>query len=193
VPMAGRTDAWIFAEMAALLGVPVSAASMTSLRHAYLAHLRRELEAPVPGKRVLPGIRTLLDRLASIPTVSLGLLTGNSAEGARIKLDHFDLWRYFVAGGFGDRATDRNVVYTEAIAAVAAATGVWFPPENTVVVGDTPHDVATAKAGGARCVAVATGSFAPDALRAAGAEIVLPDLSDLTGTLAALGIALPSH
>lgn len=190
--MAGRTDRWIFTEVAARHGIAADAAMLTRVRDAYLSHLVREIDVDSPDKRVLPGVRPLLETL-STADVCLGLLTGNVAAGARIKLEHFGLWRYFVGGGFGDHAVDRVALYAEAIASIAAATGVTFSPDQTVIVGDTPHDVQVALASGARCLAVATGSVAPDALAAAGADIVLQDLSDLTRALAALGIALSSH
>ena len=62
-------------------------------------------------------------------------------------------------------------------------------PESSriVVVGDTPLDVAVAKAGGVRSAAVATGSYGPTALQASGADVVLEDFSDLAATLVALG------
>ena len=56
----------------------------------------------------MPGIRELLDALEPRDDMALGLLTGNFEEGARIKLQHFDLWKYFRCGAFGDDASDRN-------------------------------------------------------------------------------------
>jgi phosphoglycolate phosphatase-like HAD superfamily hydrolase len=123
--------------------------------------------------------------------VCLGLLTGNVEDGARIKLEHFDLWRYFVAGGFGDAALDRKAVFDAALAAVSDTCGVAFHPEEVVVVGDTPLDVAVAVETGARAVAVATGTYSVEALWDAGADEVLEDLSDLDSVLRALCVADP--
>ena len=189
VPMAGRTDQWIFAELAARHGVTLTANVMVRLRDAYLSYLTDEIDQPVPGKSILPGVRPLLDTLAARSDVVLGLLTGNLAAGARIKLEHFDLWGYFAGGGFGDHAAERTALYADAIASITAATGEVFSPAQTVIVGDTPHDVAVALASGARCLAVATGNFGPDALTAAGAERVLMDLRDLDRSLVALELA----
>lgn len=189
--MAGRTDRWIFTEMAALHGVALNEGAYERLREAYVAHLVRELDRPTPDKRVLPGVRPLLDHLAERDDVTLGLLTGNAAAGARIKLEHFDLWRYFRGGGFGDEASERASLFAAAITAIATETGQTFSPDETIIVGDTPHDVAVARAVGSRCLAVATGGFGPDALVAAGAELVLQDFTDLSRALAALGVGLP--
>lgn len=191
VPMAGRTDRWIFDEMASRYAVTLDAATRARLHVSYLTHLAHEIERPAVDKAVLPGVRPLLDALVQRSDVTLGLLTGNLAAGARVKLEYFDLWNYFVAGGFGDDASDRTHLFDAAIRAVAEQTGRYFTAGETVIVGDTPHDVAVARASGARCLAVATGGFGPDALTAAGAELVLQDLTDLGRAFAALGLAMP--
>jgi len=185
--VAGRTDQWIFSEMVRRHDVTADAATYGRLREVYLMHLAREMRAPNPDKRVLPGVHLLLDALSARADVCLGLLTGNLAAGARIKLEHFDLWRYFGGGGFGDASLERTSLYYDAIAAVARATGVTFAPRDTVIVGDTPLDVAVALDTGARSLAVATGGYGAEDLREAGADAVLDDLSDLTQVLTALG------
>jgi phosphoglycolate phosphatase-like HAD superfamily hydrolase len=53
-----------------------------------------------------------------------------------------------------------------------------LPSRSVLVVGDTPHDVACARAAGARSVAVATGSYTIEQLRETGADHVFTDLSD---------------
>ncbi|MBM3772742.1 MAG: HAD family hydrolase [Acidimicrobiia bacterium] len=188
VPLAGRTDRWIFAEYARRRGVDIDDVGLARLRAVYLEHLIREIREPSPSKRVLPGVRALLNRLSGHDEVCLGLLTGNVADGAQIKLEHFDLWRYFVAGGFGDAALDRTAMFTAALKAVFAICGVEFAPEDVVVVGDTPLDVAVAVETGARSVAVATGTHSAESLWDAGADEVLADLGDLNAALRALQV-----
>ena len=154
----------------------------------YLAHLSREIQEPGPGKSVLPGVPRLLDTLAARDDVCLALLTGNVEKGARIKLEYFDLWRYFPCGGFGDSAPNRVDIFADAVAAASAYTGVDFEPGAIVVIGDTPLDVAVAFETGTRSVAVATGSYADHALREAGADVVLTDFSNMPAALAALNL-----
>jgi phosphoglycolate phosphatase-like HAD superfamily hydrolase len=72
----------------------------------------------------MPGGRDLLDALASRSDVYLALLTGNFAEGARLKLQHFDLWRYFECGAFGDTVHERNEPLADALARVEACSGL---------------------------------------------------------------------
>jgi phosphoglycolate phosphatase len=183
IPMAGRTDAWIVRQVAESVGLELTSAELERFRRTYLEHLPGELERPGPRKGVMPGIRDLLDTLVVREGVHLTLLTGNFREGARAKLEYFDLWRYFVGGGFGDAATDRNHLVNVALDAVVAAGGPKVPPTRAVVIGDTPLDVGCAAACGASCIAVATGGFGPAALHAAGADTVFEDLSETAAVL----------
>ena len=105
-----------------------------------------------------------------------------------MKLDYFDLWRYFRCGAFGDDAPDRNGLLPKAIATIHSCGGPEVVPSQVVVVGDTPLDVACAAASGARSLAVATGGYDVDALRAAGADMVMEDLGDTRQVLRALQI-----
>ena len=176
IQMAGRTDTWILSNAAATHGILPS--DLTAFENAYLAHLARELEPPNPRKMMMPGIRPLLDALASRDDTYLALLTGNYEKAARLKLEHFDLWRYFACGAFADDAPDRNSLLPKALARIRACGGPAVQPADVIVVGDTPHDVACALAAGARPVGVATGSFSAQQLRDSGAEIVFEDLGD---------------
>jgi phosphoglycolate phosphatase len=174
--MAGRTDTWILATAAAAHGILPS--DLSAFKDLYLAHLERELKAPNPRKLVMPGIRPLLDALASRDDVYLALLTGNYREAARLKLEHFDLWRYFPCGAFADDAPDRNSLVPKALDRIRACGGPSVEAAGAIVIGDTPHDVACARAAGSRAVGVATGPFSVAELRESGAEIVFDDLSD---------------
>jgi phosphoglycolate phosphatase len=184
ISVAGRTDSWILAGAAATHAVPP--AELARFHDVYLAHLMQEIERPGPRKGVMPGVRPLLDALAGRADVHLALLTGNYEEAARVKLEHFDLWRYFRCGAFGDDAPDRNALLPRALARVCASGGPGVAASQAVVVGDTPHDVACAAASGARSIAVATGGYDVEALRAAGADVVFEDLSDLAAVLAGI-------
>jgi len=189
IPMPGRTDSWILSDAAAVHRIPRDSPDLAHFRDVYLRHLAHELHAPHPPhlrNGVMPGVRPLLDALSARDDVFLALLTGNYEAAARIKLEHFDLWRYFACGAFGDDAPDRNRLLPRALAAVRACAGHDIAAADAVVVGDTPLDVACAAAGGARSIAVATGSHRVDELRAAGADYVFEDLSDLDAVLAAL-------
>ncbi len=179
VKLAGRTDWVILDDVLSRHGHTLHGELLSELRDRYLVHLREEIEERGTGvKAVMPGIRELLGALRGRPDVALGLLTGNFAEGARIKLEHFDLWKYFSCGAFGDDASDRNDLVPFAIRRARECGVADVSPEDVWVVGDTPSDVACALAAGATPVAVATGGYTIEQLRDSGADIVFADLSD---------------
>ena len=105
-----------------------------------------------------------------------GLLTGNMTEMARIKLERFRLDGRFAFGAFGEEAEDRNALACVAVSRVAKRYGV--PPGRCVVVGDTEHDIACARAAGALAVAVATGERSRAVLEAHAPDLLLDDLAD---------------
>jgi phosphoglycolate phosphatase-like HAD superfamily hydrolase len=190
IPMAGRTDAWILADALAAHDVSPDASDLARFRDAYLDHLSTELEKPGAARKgLMPGVRELLDALAPREDVYLALLTGNYEAGARLKLEYFDLWKYFPCGAFGDDAPHRNVLVPKALATVAACGGPDFAAADAIVIGDTPLDIGCAAHVGARSLAVATGSHSVEELRAAGADDVLQDLADTTEVLRVLRIA----
>jgi phosphoglycolate phosphatase len=179
IPLAGRTDWSILSDAVRKVGRSLDGSLLDGLRDAYLRNLAREVEQPGHGvKAVMPGVRELLDALAARDDVFVGLLTGNFEEGARIKLGHFDLWRYFSCGAYGGDAADRNALVPFAVARARACGLPDIDASDVIVVGDTPHDVSCAQAAGAVPVAVATGGYTVDQLRETGAEIVFSDLSD---------------
>jgi phosphoglycolate phosphatase len=144
----------------------------------YLRHLEANLvRGGYPG-RVLPGAAELLDELARLPGITVGLLTGNIAGGAAAKMRHFGLDRHFAFGAYGCDHADRNLLGPVALKRAADHAGRDFTPEETLVIGDTPKDVACANAMGARCLAVATGRFNAEQLRACGADVVVERLDD---------------
>jgi phosphoglycolate phosphatase len=158
---------------------PMDRPTLDRLNRRYVAHLAEEIQLPGTGvKDVMPGIRPLIDALEERPDVALGLLTGNFAAGARIKLEYFDLWKHFPCGAFGDDAENRNDLVPVAIRRAREAGVADVEPSRVIVIGDTPNDVECARVAGATPVAVATGSYTVDQLRETGAEIVFQDLSD---------------
>ena len=192
IPVAGRTDRIILADVITRAGHTLDDGLLDQLRARYVANLREEIERPgrvqsfeslgARGgvKAVMPGIRELLDILARRDDVFLALLTGNFEASARLKLEHFGLWRYFRCGAYADDAADRNALVPFALKRARQCGLPEIAPEHILVVGDTPHDVACARVVGATPIGVATGGFTSDQLRESGAEIVFEDLSDPT-------------
>jgi phosphoglycolate phosphatase-like HAD superfamily hydrolase len=191
VRFGGKTDPAIIADIAREAGIPAASveARYTELQKAYLEALRRELARDDPRRRVMPGVRTLLDVLTGRPDVFLGLVTGNVEEGARAKLDAFGLNRYFVDGGFASDHPERNEITRIAHERLSRRAGFRFPADRVMVVGDTELDIESARANAFRSIAVPSGWVPRERLEAAGPDVLLEDLTDPAAVLAAMGLA----
>jgi phosphoglycolate phosphatase-like HAD superfamily hydrolase len=144
----------------------------------WLDHLLGQLAG-----RVLPGVRELLrDLRALAQRPVLGLLTGNIRLGAQIKLSHYRLWEHFQTGGFGDDHEDRNQIAAIARARGNRLLGNKLRGEEILVIGDTPHDIACARAIDAKVLAVATGRFGLQQLKEHGPTWAVKDLQQMTAT-----------
>lgn len=174
IPFAGRTDLLIVRDVAARHGLTLDDAELAGLFRSVAAHMRVLMDPPRGA--LLPGVSSLLEEVAREPGWVSALLTGNESEMARIKLSAFGVHERFAWGTFGEEAPDRDALARLAVRRAAECHGVT--PRHCVVVGDTEHDVACARAAGAHVVAVATGSVPRPALEACGPDLVLDDLRD---------------
>jgi phosphoglycolate phosphatase len=193
VEVAGRTDRLIMTDALALSGRPLDDDLLHQFRELYCSFLREELEqmpqyefTDAGMKGTLPGVRSLLDELEQRQDIDLALLTGNFRSSAEIKLAHYDLWRYFPWGAFADDALERPDLLPVALTRYHSHTARAIDPADVIIVGDTPHDVGCARAGGAKVVAVATGVFDAAALAECEPDVVFDDLSDTDAFMSAL-------
>jgi len=201
-PKAGRTDRAIALDTLAMAGVSEPRAHVDR----FLAALARQAAATdgAAGALVRPmaGAPAAIAALARAGLAGAGLagaglagaglrqsvLTGNIRPLAALKLgaaglgEHLDL----DAGAYGDAHEVRAELVPVARLAASRRYGAEFAGASTVLVGDTPLDVAAALATGARAVGVATGSYSAADLVASGAHAVLPDLTDPARVLAAV-------
>lgn len=184
---AGKTDPQIAREL--LGGAGLSAEEivqgMPALWDAYLAELRAGLvERPM---RMLPGVPELVGALAGRDSaVALGLVTGNIAEGARLKLDSAGIEHHFPVGSYGSDAERRSELPPIAIRRASEHWQVPFAGEDVVLVGDTPLDMESGRRHGVRTVGVATGRHDLETLCGAGATRAFPDLADTEQVLEVL-------
>ena len=185
VEFAGRTDILIVTDGLKNIGVEPSQKNLELVRLRYVDLLEIELKASGNRARTLDGVGKLLEKLAGENSFTVGLLTGNWKEGARKKLSHFGLWRYFFFGAFAEDGPERDKLFEPAITRASDFTSRNFSPAETWVIGDTPHDVKCGKSSGANTIAVATGPYDREALEKSGATAVLDDLSD---TMEVIGI-----
>jgi phosphoglycolate phosphatase-like HAD superfamily hydrolase len=136
----------------------------------------------------MPGVPALLDRLEAEPGVVLGLLTGNVARGAALKLraGGLDPAR-FVVGAYGSDAAHRPDLPPIAARRAAARFGGRAPGgHEVVIIGDTPADIECGRCIGARAIGVATGGYALEELLAHEPHAAFEDLTDLDAVLPAI-------
>ncbi len=181
----GMTDRAIVREGLKAIGVTATEKEIDAVLAAYVKHLEREVAGADPKRyRVHKGMHQAIDA-TSAGGFAVGLGTGNIREGARLKLGKVNLFERFAFGGFGDDHEVRHELIRRGAERGAQMLGVTLTGARVIVVGDTPKDVMAAHMIGARCLAVATGSWTTAQLREAGADWAFDDLAQ-PGALEAL-------
>jgi len=183
----GRTDAWIAHEVLRHYGLPDTPKNIQHYLESYLSALLAAM--PNPRARLHPGILTLLETLHHRADLAQGLLTGNLQRGARIKLEQFSVWHYFEFGAFADDSSQRNDLGPHALRRARERHGLEFPPQRVFIIGDTPWDIECGKVIGANTIAVATGSFSVEQLRAHAPTAVFADFNDTEAFIRAIDAA----
>ena len=183
VRFGGRLDPLIFKDAVANHPDPGAVHKHDDFRVAYTRELQRLVDEDGNTIDALPGVLgllgNLLDRVDQLGDVTLGLLTGNYAETAKIKIESAGLKRdWFTLGCFGDEAESRPALAALALKRFEEVTQSPPDPARVIIIGDTPHDVDCAKSNGLTAFAVATGRVSADTLRDAGADIVVDDLTN---------------
>ncbi len=186
IAWAGRTDTWITSEVLRYYEFPVTSANIQAYLDTYLSLLPIELASGNKGG-VLPGVLEILEILHTHEDVAQGLLTGNQKRGAESKLTHYQVWDYFKFGAFADDSPTRNDLGPHALRRAKELHGVDFTPEQTFIIGDTPHDIECGKVIGAQTIAVATGHHTQEELAPHEPSVLFNDLSDTTAFLRSIG------
>lgn len=182
VVMSGKTDPQIVREILSLSGMgdgdierllPVALEEAEGILAAEAGRIREE-------GTVHPGVRELLDALRATDGVRQSLLTGNIVANAHTKVRAFGLERFFDfgVGAYGTDHHDRDRLVPIALRRASERLDVDYRLDEVWVIGDTPHDLRCAKAGGVRCLIVGTGHGGFDAVRGLDADCVLEDLAD---------------
>lgn len=181
----GMTDRAIVRRSLSEAGMPVTDACIAEVLDRYLDLLGEEVERAA----VFHVHRAVVETLEAVtrPGVAVGLGTGNVERGAAIKLGRVDLFRRFGFGGYGCDAEDRSELLEVGARRGAALLGVARHGCRVVVIGDTPRDIAAARAIGAESVAVATGGDSLEALARHQPTHLLGDLSAGATTRVLLG------
>jgi phosphoglycolate phosphatase-like HAD superfamily hydrolase len=185
IEIAGKTDRNIAADILRKYYVDPTNENVSRFLDEYVSHLARLL--PELHGKILPGISEILPRMKSKSNRVLALLTGNVERGAKLKLERYGLWDFFEFGAFADDHDDRNQLGKFARQRAAEKHGHEFDAAQIDVIGDTGHDVACGKAFGARTIAVATGSWSVERLRATQPDFLFADFKNVNEIIDTLG------
>ena len=187
IPVAGHTDRFLVSRALERVGMEDTPAAHEQFRAAYLRVLPAEIQKPGTGRRgLMPGVEALLQQLAAEDDIYCALLTGNYEPAAHVKLSHFGVGHHFSWGAFGEDSPDRSELARLARGRARERGVPEAARANTIVIGDTPHDITCARAIDARVIAVATGGYSVEQLEEGCADVVLTDLSDTVAVLGAL-------
>ena len=179
--MAGSTDSGLVIEIFEALGIEDSATERESFFAQYLHCLEHNLSDPSYIGSLMPGITELLERLsyeANNGKLILGLLTGNIAAGAALKLKKYRVDKYFCFGAYGDDHHDRNELGPIALKRGGSYHELELARAPVTVIGDTPKDIYCARAMAAQAVAVSSGSISHQELANYDPDVLFKDFTD---------------
>ena len=180
--VSGMTDLQIVEE--ALKGEGITRdhimARKDELLRCYVAEIKRATGNGAHLIHAMPGSREVLQRVAYHPRYQSALLTGNIKPAAYLKVELTGLAEFFqLPGAFGDESFDRRDLPALAAQRINEHLGAHLQPEQFIVIGATPNDIACARHFGARVLAVATGRMhSQEDLLAHEPDALLPDLLD---------------
>jgi phosphoglycolate phosphatase-like HAD superfamily hydrolase len=187
ISFSGKTDRAIAEEFLRACGRTDHALTEVILADIETGLAERAARIAAEGN-VHPGVREVILALRSRSGVAQSVLTGNIPANARVKLAAFglDTLLDLDAGAYGRDLVDRALLLPRAWENQQRLHGRTFSPAETWVIGDTPRDLACARAGGAHCLLVGTGNFPASELSGLGADAVFPDLADTAAVVATL-------
>ncbi len=181
--VSGMTDLQIVEESLRGCGITREhiSARKDQLRTSYIAEMKRALREGAHVIEPIPGAHEALEAAHQHPRYRSALLTGNIEPAAHLKVESAGIAKYFtLPGAFGDESFDRRDLPAKAARRINKHLGAKLRPEQFIVIGDTPNDVACARHFGARVVTVATGRVhSIEELRACEPDAILPDLVDV--------------
>ena len=186
VRMAGKTAPQIIREGLEANTLPGTDGLRSRILDRYLSLLPEAL-ARAEHPRLLPGVERVLEDLARRPGVVTGLLTGNIEDGARVKLSFFGIWEKFSLGAYGSDDEERKNLVPFALERAVRRFGGRPSASDVWLVGDTPNDIAAARAHGARVLAVASGPHTLEELEGHTPDAAVRSLDVLKAIASLLG------
>ncbi len=176
ITMAGRLDYSIVKD--AFINNNIAFNDISKFLNKYENILREELNVH-PSPLILPGVLDILTKTSEYSNVFHVLGTGNCEVGARLKLSHLGLDKFFEIGGFGDDDLQRWEIIQRAITNAEHHYKMKFANNDIYVIGDTPADIECGKRLNVRSVAVATGSYDYEELIQYSPDYLLYDLTEI--------------
>ncbi len=182
IRMSGKTDPLIVREYLVMMQVQETPELVERILDRLVEALARAADAGILQAEgaACPGVSDVLGGLAAAEGVTQTLLTGNMYANAVVKVQAYglDKWLDMDLGAYGSDSEDRNELVPVALRRLEQARGVRLTPSDAWVVGDTPRDLACARAAGARCMLVATGRYTYGELAGLGADATFESLAD---------------
>ncbi|MEV6031979.1 haloacid dehalogenase-like hydrolase [Nonomuraea sp. NPDC052116] len=194
VPPLGRPDSEIVFETLAVNGILAEDDHLPKFLAALAVAFADRRGRLAKEGRALPGAKDALKSVSRLDGVIQTVLTGTIRSNAVHKLKAFGLDKHidFTLGGYGEEVYPKATLLQVAQSRAKERLGTPFTAANTVVIGDSTRDVQAAKIGGAAMIGVASGRSMAAELREAGADVVLPDLSNASEVVAAVaGLTSP--
>ncbi|WP_242454448.1 HAD family hydrolase [Bailinhaonella thermotolerans] len=187
-PAAGRPDSEIIFETLAVNGIPPADHHLPAFIDALARAFAERRKSLRKQGRALPGAAESLAAVAGLDGVVQSVLTGTIKANAVHKLRAFGLDKHvdFEVGGYGEEVYPKATLLQVAQGRARERYGYAYDSATTVLIGDSVRDVQAARIGGAAMIAVASGRSLPAELREAGADVVLPDLSDPAALVTAI-------
>ncbi|MER7130479.1 HAD family hydrolase [Streptosporangium saharense] len=184
----GRPDSEIIFETLALNGIVAEDAHLPKFLDALAESFATRRGRLAKEGRMMQGAAEALKAVGKLDGTVQSVLTGTIRSNAVHKLKAFKLDRHvdFEVGGYGEEVYPKATLLQVAQGRAGQKYGAAFDGANTVLIGDSARDVQAAKIAGVSMVAVATGRSLPAELREAGADTVLPDLSNPSEVVAAV-------
>jgi phosphoglycolate phosphatase-like HAD superfamily hydrolase len=158
------------------------------LRERYMEEMHKATGNGVEFFEILPGVREVLHAVADHPRYHSALMTGNIEPAAYLKMELVGLSEFFpLPGAFGDESHNRSDLPALAAERIKSFLNLDLQPNQFIVIGDTPNDIACAHHFGARALAVGTGRlYATSDLIECSPDAFIPDLSNLEAVMQAL-------
>jgi phosphoglycolate phosphatase-like HAD superfamily hydrolase len=190
--VAGLTDSAILAEVVRRLNLKCDDFDRRRSLAFEIYARKLAVEFQRQPARELPGAGHAVRVVGQTNGLAPGLLTGSTEATARIKLESAGIdFGQFACGAYSDDASLRDALPPVARARFAKRFGV--EPERTIIIGDTPRDIQAARANGCEFIGVATGPYGRSTLEAAGAQVILDDLSKTDSLCKAIDRGLSLH